>query len=101
MKSHERILELHSLLSKLLDSLCFELTINKNDDNCLSLLEYALADVESCIGGRRAILAMMSCWNFTEAGWTPSQSSICSAPSKFRYSPRMSSLKVSWLRRHL
>lgn len=40
MKSHERILELHSLLSKLLDSLCFELTVNKNDENCLSLLEY-------------------------------------------------------------
>ena len=38
MKSHERILELHSLLSKLLDSLCFELSVNKNDENCLSLL---------------------------------------------------------------
>ena len=39
IKSHEKIFELHSLLSKLLDSLCFEVTVNKIDDNCLSLLE--------------------------------------------------------------
>ena len=54
IKGHERILELHSLLSKLMDSLCFEMAVNRVDDNCLSLLEYTDCYVGSFNGNERA-----------------------------------------------
>lgn len=82
MKGHERILELHSLLSKLMDSLCFELTVNRIDENCLSLIEYISTNIGSYNGKSRVILTTKNSWNCTKVGYNPNQSLISSPANK-------------------